>query len=260
MDKDKIKETDRAIHNSGSSGDFYYRSASAHAMFEIQKKWIDINLGRIRSSPSNRTGLEIGCGAGDYLPWLAKWCGFTIGLDHSIRAIKAASSRFSTDPEFAIMVGDAEVIPLKDRSMDLIYCGSILHHLPEYDKSLVGLFASLKDNGAVVVNEPCAYNPFAIIRRRFFPSSTHTPDERPFPPGEIIAEFKRNFDLVYYKRFFIFSINSSIMEQFLGKRAAAFYLKISMIIDNILLRIPIIRDLCWRISLIGLKLPKPNSQ
>jgi ubiquinone/menaquinone biosynthesis C-methylase UbiE len=258
MDKDKIKETDRAIHNLGGSGDFYYRSVSAHAMSGIQQKWIEATLARIGSSSPRNTGLEIGCGAGDYLPWLAKWCDFIIGLDHSIRAARVASSRFSNNSDFVILVGDGEIVPLRDRSVDLIYCGSILHHLPEYSKSLANLFASLNENGAVVVNEPCAYNPFAIIRRKFFPSLTHTPDERPFPPKEIIAEFKRDFDLVYYKRFFIFSINASVVEQFLGKRIANLYLKISMIFDGILLQIPIIKDLCWRISLIGLKLSKSN--
>jgi SAM-dependent methyltransferase len=258
MDKDKIKETDRAIHNLGSSGDFYYRSASAHAMFEIQKNWIERKLSRISLSPYRNTGLEIGCGTGDYLPWLGRWCDYVIGLDHSINSVRAASSRFSIDPKFAAHVGDAEMIPFKECSVGLVYCGSILHHLPDYRKSIADLYASLNENGAVIVNEPCAFNPFAIIRRKYFPSATHTPDERPFPPGEIIAVFKRNFELVYYKRFFIFSILASYIEQVFEKRIAFICLKLSMVFDDVLLRISVINDLCWRIDLIGLKLHKSN--
>jgi hypothetical protein len=128
--------------------------------------------------------------------------------------------------------------------------------LPDYNLSLSELYKSLDNDGIVMATEPCAYNPFAIIRRRYFPSVFHTPDERPFPPNELIDAFRRNFDFVAYKRFFIISINAGIVEKMLGWKAASIYLKIAMIFDSVLLRIPLVRNLCWRISIIGIKRPK----
>jgi SAM-dependent methyltransferase len=258
LNSDKVKNTDRAVYDSASGGDIYHGSASANAMWEIEKTWLENKIANISNNHNSLLGLEIGCGGGGNLPWIERQCNFVIGLDHSIKAIENAKSKIGDDACLAIMIADAEMIPLKDNSVDLVFCGSILHHLPDYEKSISMLFNCLHENGAVVASEPCAYNPFAIIRRKFFPSIFHTPDERPFPPNEIIEVFRHNFDLVHYKRQFLFSINSSIIEQFLGKKSGAIYLKIAMVFDSILLKIPVIKELCWRIDIIGVKLPKSN--
>jgi SAM-dependent methyltransferase len=258
LNSDKIKETDRAVYDSAKGGDIYHGSASANAMFEIEKVWFETKITKLRESGELAIGLEIGCGGGPYLPWLGQHCDFVIGLDHSLKAIGDAKAKLSNNARFAIMIADAELIPMKVNAVDIIFCGSILHHLPAYEKSISKLFECLNYNGFVIASEPCAYNPFAIIRRKYFPSIFHTPDERPFPPNEIINVFKQSFDLVLYKRLFLFSINSSVVEQFLGKKSAALYLKIAMIIDNVLLSLPLIKELCWRIDLVGIKLPKSN--
>jgi ubiquinone/menaquinone biosynthesis C-methylase UbiE len=255
-DNIKIKEVDREIYNSARGSDPFQGSASAFAMFEIEKAWIEEKIAKLNEPSGRKIGLEIGCGCGGMLPWIASHCENVIGLDHSIKEVKDAASALSGDSRFAIVVGDAEIIPLRECSIDLVFCGSILHHLPDYGKSIHDLYGSLSVNGILIATEPCAYNPFAVIRRKFFPSIFHTPDERPFPPNEIIAEFKRNFECVYYKRFFLFSINSSVVERVLGKRIALQYLKVMKNIDSVIMRLPLLKELCWRIDLVGLKLPK----
>ena len=46
--------------------------------------------------------------------------------------------------------------------------------------------------------EPGRYNPPAMIRRQFFPSDIHTPDEHPFDPSEferILSKYFKTVDI-----------------------------------------------------------------
>ena len=47
MDNDKIKVTDRAVYDAANTGDIYQSSASAYALFKIEKEWIERNLAEI---------------------------------------------------------------------------------------------------------------------------------------------------------------------------------------------------------------------
>lgn len=256
MNQRSIKDTDRLIYDSITTGDFLHSSWSAHTMYTIEQNWMEITSASMSQKSKARIGLELGCGAGDNLKWIARHSEYVIGLDHSIASLRKARPKIESDISTAIINGDAELLPIKTGKLGFIFCGAILHHLPDYARSLSELYKSLDNEGLVLATEPCAYNPFAVIRRKYFPSVFHTPDERPFPPNELIDAFKRNFDFVAYKRFFILSINSGIIEKFMGMKVARIYLKVAMIIDSVLLRIPVIRNLCWRISIIGIKRPR----
>ena len=251
-DKNQIKATDKEIYDNVTAGDFYHSSWAAGEMFEFEKKLLTRRI-RDNRACDNGIVLEIGCGGGHLTTWLSNFGSMNLGLDHSIKFIKEAALRNNDKENCAFLLGDGEVLPLNSNSVDLIMCGAILHHLPNYKASLRELYRCLKDDGIVAAIEPCAYNPFAVIRRKYFPSVFHTPDERPFPPNEIIQEFKKIFDIVYYHRSFIFSINAPLVEKYLGNRTASAYLAISMLIDRLLVQIPLIKNLCWRVELVGIK-------
>jgi ubiquinone/menaquinone biosynthesis C-methylase UbiE len=249
----EAKKSDMLTYDSAISGDFYHSSEANRAMTGIEKKWLAKWMNPGEPSGQERRALEIGCGGGFQMEWLARYADLTVGVDHSSKSIREAARKFEGNGKFAVLQADAEELPFRDSSVDFIYCGSILHHLPEYGKSLSKMYRSLKDGGIVIASEPCAYNPFAVIRRKFFPSIYHTADERPFPPHEIIAEFKKRFDEWHYKRFFVFSINSSLVERLLGEKTAMAFLRLSTTIDSVMVRIPLVKELCWRIDLVGIK-------
>lgn len=245
------KKVDREIYNT-ADGDFYHSSQSARAMFYYEVNWLSSFLPATMST-REFYALEIGCGEGSNFDWLGKHGYFCIGIDHARRSIIRASKKYGDLNSFAVLLADAEAPPFKENAIDAIMCASILHHLPDYTKSLESLYHCLRSGGVIVTSEPCAYNPFAVIRRKYFPSVYHTPTERPFPPEEIIAEFKKRFEKVYFRRQFLFAINSSFVEKLLGQRWAELYLRLILPIDNLLLKIPFIKQLCWRIDIVGIK-------
>lgn len=251
MSDDSIKQRDREIFERQTKPDPYHGSSMAKKMYEIPQSWM---AQWITSHPNHRGGLQcldIGCGSGANSEWLGNFGKLIVGLDHTERRIENARARLSDREKFIFLVADGEMPPVKDRFMDIVFCAAILHHLPNYRAALASYIQCLNETGLVISSEPCAYNPFAVIRRKFFPSETHTPDERPFPPKEIIKEFRKAYDIVAYKRFWLFSVNAPLVERAFGLKAAKVYYRISSVLDRILLKIPVIKEFCWIICLVG---------
>jgi len=252
MDINEIKSKDREIYSAEPGRDFFYASESANIISDLERQWMD-KVVATRLLRTNLIALDVGCGTGVDVSWIKERSSLVVALDQSLNSLRAAAKRFKDDREILLVQGDAESLPLDYDSMDIIYCGSILHHLPRYENAIREFHYILKRDGAVLASEPCAYNPFAVIRRRFFPSIYHTADERPFPPKELISCFTRYFDCVYYRKCYFFAINASLVEKLLGKSVARLYLKVSLLVDSILMAIPVIGQFCWRIDIVAFK-------
>jgi SAM-dependent methyltransferase len=82
------------------------------------------------------TVLEIGCGNGYYWEVLSHLYrrSFTYtGLDYSQSMIASAGRDY---PEACFLVGDALNIPFRDNSFDIAWSGTILMHMPDYEKAV----------------------------------------------------------------------------------------------------------------------------
>lgn len=248
-----LKKRDREIFNSQTKPDVFHSSHMSKLMYEKRQTWMAECMTSHPGSDDGILCLDVGCGGGFNTEWLEHYSGMVIGIDHSRLRIKNAQKRLCDKKKLNFLLADGEAPPLKRSSMDVIFCAAILHHLPDYLSALESYKKFLCKEGMVLATEPCAYNPFAFIRRKFFPSETHTPDERPFPPGELIKAFRQIFDTVYYKRFYLFSVNSPLVEKILGRRAAVVFFRIFSRIDALLLKIPLIKELCWSICIVGYK-------
>lgn len=253
--KEDLKKRDRAIFNSQTKPDVFHASFASRIMIEKVREWM---ARWITSLPGSREGLyclDIGSGGGGNSEWLGNYGSYVIGIDHSRARITSTSDRISDRDRFQFLVGDGETPPLKENRFDIVFCSAILHHLPNYGSALESYKHCLNNTGMILITEPCAFNPFAVIRRKYFPSETHTPDEKPFRPRNLINEISRKYDEVYFKRFYLFSVNSPLVEKIFGRRAAIIYFKIFSRIDDFLLRLPVIKELCWLVCLVGFKSP-----
>ena len=251
MNHDNIKRHDRDIFDAQAKPDIFHSSSLAAIMHEKQQEWFAT---WIISHPMYRRELrilDIGSGGGFNTEWLGTFSDLTIGVDHSPARVKNAILRLPERNKIHFLLADGEMPPIKNKSIDIVFCAAILHHLPNYKIALDSYNRTLREGGIVIASEPCAFNPFAVIRRRFLPSKTHTPDEKPFRPKEIINEFKSNFDVIHYRRFYLFSVNSPLVEKLFGQKAGAVFFKIFSRIDKVLLKVPIIKELCWIICLVG---------
>jgi hypothetical protein len=111
----------------------------------------------------------------------------------------------------------------------------------------------LKPGGSILVTEPGLLNPFAFVRRTFFPTSVHTPDEHPFVPRKLIADFRSEFERVDHQLFYITSLLAPILQKGFGNRVADWSLKALAPVDRVLTGVPGVRELSWIITIQAVK-------
>jgi ubiquinone/menaquinone biosynthesis C-methylase UbiE len=74
------------------------------------------------------TVVEVGAGTGNFLELFADVAGHLIGVDLTETMLRTAQRTF---PEMSFVLGDGARMPLAIRSVDLISCAQMLHHVPE---------------------------------------------------------------------------------------------------------------------------------
>lgn len=96
--------------------------------------------------------LEIGCGVGTDLSQYAKNGAKVTGIDLTPRGIAVARKRFRImGLKGKLLVGDAENLPFKDNSFDIVYSFGVLHHTPNTQKAINEIHRVLKPGGKAIV-------------------------------------------------------------------------------------------------------------
>jgi SAM-dependent methyltransferase len=101
--------------------------------------------------------VEVGCGAGVFLPLLAGAVGKTgkvVGVDHASSFVQQARERTRELPSIAVDEGDAYALPYADASFDAAHCDRVLMHLDDPSAALSEMRRVVRPGGRVVVAEP----------------------------------------------------------------------------------------------------------
>jgi ubiquinone/menaquinone biosynthesis C-methylase UbiE len=101
-------------------------------------------------------------------------------------------------PRFSLM--DANNLEFADESFDMVFGGSILHHL-EFERALDEIQRVLKPQGRMLFVEPLDNNPVGKIVRALTPQA-RTPDEQPLRTQEI-AEIEKRFNATFFYQQFL---------------------------------------------------------
>lgn len=102
-----------------------------------------------------RRVLDVGCGAGTLLGWLARHGAEPWGLDPDDAQLARAAARV---PTARLVRGTGELLPFPLASFDFVVYFNSLHHLPPVamDSALAEVFRVLKPTGRLAVFEPLA--------------------------------------------------------------------------------------------------------
>lgn len=79
------------------------------------------------NSPSQLKLLDVGCGIGNYHPFLAPVVGTVSGVDVSSACIAKAQQR---NPTVSYSVYDGDRLPYPDGKFDVTFCVCVVHHVP----------------------------------------------------------------------------------------------------------------------------------
>lgn len=154
MEARAIKRINRIFHDEEAK--FY---DERHPEIERERRNWDYAVNR--HLPSIRKGLrilDIGTGTGFVPSIIDKYLdgGLIVCADISKQMLQNARANFGLlKSHFEFVICDAETIPLKDESIDIITINSTLHHIPDYNKFLDEISRTLSKRGVVfIMHEP----------------------------------------------------------------------------------------------------------
>ena len=197
--------------------------------------------------------LDNGCGVGhlaDFIPMEN-----TIGFDISKGMIDKAKNRTSK-----LICGDSQRLPFKNETFDVIFCRSLLHHLPDPIEEIKEMKRVLKIDGELIISEPIQ-SVLNIIPRKLAKRTDHFSDvHKDFKAKELIGMLRKFFfvDDVKYFGYIAYPILGfpDVIDLYkylpFGKNTANILIEL----DKHISRIPIIKTQSWGIRI---KVIKKNS-
>jgi len=125
-------------------------------VYEIENRGIDpdghVLAAMRRLAPWNgRTVLDLGCGAGFWLPAYAREARRVVGVEPDPALRAKAAARVGDLPDVAVLPGSAEHLPLADRSVDVAHARFAYFLDPGGDAGLAEVMRVLVPGGSLVV-------------------------------------------------------------------------------------------------------------
>lgn len=156
--------------------------------------------------------LEVGCGIGGFCIFASKECEDVTGIDIGKTRINMANKlRKSFGRKVGFVVGDAQFLPFRDGSYDIIVCSETLEHIPDYRKAFHELVRVTKKLGYVIITVPNYINLTQLYKFLLFPSYFAVKRSQPedlhlfnifvvnklFERKDLKVIIKRGVDLIY---------------------------------------------------------------
>ncbi len=115
--------------------------------------------------------VDVCCGNGRQLGWLADKVELAVGIDFSPRYIEAAMKENTGREGLEFIVGDAIGLPLADSGADFLYCLSALYSMQAPDKVIHEFGRVLRPNGRCVIDagNKLSLNYLAVNCSRYTP-------------------------------------------------------------------------------------------
>ncbi len=96
--------------------------------------------------------LEIGCGLGTDLLQFARGGAKVTGVDLTPKSVELVKKRFEMEGlKVEAQVADAESLPFKDDSFDMVYSFGVLHHTPNTQKAIDEVYRVLEPGGRIII-------------------------------------------------------------------------------------------------------------
>ncbi len=113
--------------------------------------------------------LEIGCGVGTDLAQFAKHGAIVTGVDLTEAAIALAKKRFKvTGLKGSFQTADAENLPFRDETFDVVYSFGVIHHTPNTQRAVDEIRRVLKPGGRafIMLYHTRSFEYFTLVARK----------------------------------------------------------------------------------------------
>jgi SAM-dependent methyltransferase len=122
-----------------------------------RRDWI---CGKLRASARQRPGsaLEVGFGAGVYLPMLAELYGEVVATDLDDAHLNHAGSIAARYPNLRLVIDDITDSHLREQSFTMVLCSEVIEHIPNSATALARIHRLLKPGGILILSTPQRYS------------------------------------------------------------------------------------------------------
>jgi len=122
-----------------------------------RRDWL---LNKIAECASARPGraLEIGFGAGAYLPALTKHYDEVVGTDLNQDQLEYVSAHTAGHANLRVLIDDISDSKLPAHSFDLVLCSEVLEHVSDTGRAMAGIHRVIAPGGWLLVSTPQRYS------------------------------------------------------------------------------------------------------
>lgn len=236
--------------------EMYKRRAGYRFADDFQQERNEILVG-MAPGGADRRAVDLGCGTGILLHPLAQRYRRVVGIDLSPEMLHGYErERQPAGATVDLLCGDMTSLPFADASFDVVLCRSALHHMDDEVAVLKEMGRILKPGGSLVVGEPA--NDFPLfrlarwwVRRRPSFGKIHTIDRAYtrrqlrdlLAQAGLSVRRERRFGFIAY----VLCDNPDLVPvlKVLPAALASGIARVLRVVDDVLARVPIIRNWSW---------------
>lgn len=153
-----------------------------------RRAYLDDALARhlpARRDDGPRVALDLGCGDGEHLEWLARWADRVAGSDYNALRLARAARRA---PEAQLMLADVTNHPGADASADLVFFHHVIEHVPDDGAALREVRRLLRPGGICVLGTPNEGAALSRLAYRLQPKVRAATDHVHFYTADVLVE------------------------------------------------------------------------
>lgn len=146
----------------------YYKGFLTKAGQHFKNRKINVFL-KFLNLKTHSSILDVGCADGVYTLEFAKMGFNMIGLDLSKKQLlKLASFSRELHHGIDLVLGDAENLPFKTRSLDGVISISTIRYVPNPQRAMLEFARVVKQRGRVIADFPYKYSPYFLFLKPLF--------------------------------------------------------------------------------------------
>ena len=132
--------------------------------------------------PGERVGLDLGCGDGEHIPWLAGHVTRAYGSDYNpIRLARARAAGAD------VVLADVTDYAAADGAFDVVFFNHVIEHIPDDEQALREIHRILAPGGIVVLGTPNEGAAWWRLAYRLEPESRATTDHVHFYTADTLV-------------------------------------------------------------------------
>ncbi len=241
---DKIRDRELEMHERE-----YKYLTSNRKFYSIAQKNISFVVDYLVSKYQNKRVLDYCCGDGSFTIFLAKKGINMIGIDISEVSIQNGKNlikKEDLEDRISLSVMDAEKTEFPDNYFDGVLCAGVLHHL-NIENAFKEMRRILKPEGAIICNEPLAYNPVFQLYRRLTPHLRTKWEIEHILSKSDINLAKKYFGKIEIKFFHLATLLAVPFRNLPGFESVLSFLEG---VDSVILKLPGLQWLAWQVIFI----------